>query len=58
MEKAKQRFLVVYVALLTCTNFAHILPAAALHNPPQGPLEDVQEVVVDPEPHKHLHWKP
>lgn len=31
-----------------------IRPTAALDDPPDGPLEDVEEVVVDPEPHQHL----
>ena len=40
--------------LPTFHDLVHIFPAPALYHPPERALEDVQEVVVDPEADEHL----
>ena len=39
---------------LTADDLVDVGPAPPFDHAPQGPLEDVQQVVVDPEPDEHL----
>jgi hypothetical protein len=41
----------------TLEHALHVCLAAALDNAPAGALYKIQEVVVEPESHQHLHWE-